>query len=513
MIKIIDNPKIIKTLLGSIILLFLFSLVYRAPHVDDAWLGEYSYWFATTGTTKSELMRGITQHEEKLVVHHKLHTLMAAPIIKKFGFSLPALKASSLVFLFLFVWVFYRYTFPKILSKNQFLLALTLLLFNAMIFDLSFVYRPDIPMMTLGFASFVFIDRFLNTGQRTPNILFAGLLAGLATTMHLNGLMYIFAGFVLLVLNRKYTYSMLFGLSTLPTLAIYFFDMTSVSDFQLWIYQYGNSTHLGNTGHRPLMAEIFLRIADEQMRYLHSPKEISFTLLLTASLVLGFRHLKKYKNLLRYTLLLIIALSLLSIHKASYYVIAILPFFILIITLSINHIFLEKKTFHLFSKNISAKTQMQLISGILIIYLITQLVYNTPIAFTKYDSKHNHNISLRYIGSSTDTLNIVAPMKFVYNEIEHYNRIQGEICYNELKKNDSSIFQAGFLARATEFDIDYIILMDNYIGHFGLDDMTEEDIRSANFDLICRDEKMVILKKHNNTSPKIQLHKGNTISP
>ncbi len=505
--KITESPwgkKVGIALLGTIILLFLFSLINRPPHVDDAWLGEYSYWFATTGTTKSELMRGITDHENKLVVHHKLHTYIAAPVIKAFGFSLPAMKATSLVFFLLFIFLFYRFSYKKILSKNEFLLALTLLLFNAMIFEHSFVYRPDIPMMCLGFVSFVFLDGFLKSDKNKLPVLLSGLLAGLATSMHLNGLIFIFAGFMLLVLNKQFKNSILFGIATVPALAIYFLDMTTIADFHLWIYQYSASPHLKNPDQQPLQWDLFYRIANEQMRYLHSPKEISFTLLLVAALVFAFRHLRKYQNLLRYTLLLALALMMISIHKTSYYLIVLMPFFVLIIILSVKYVFDEKPELSKTVGRIPLKTQKEILAFLLLAYLATQLVYIIPVAFNKYDNERNRMISEKYIGHDTDSLSIIAPMKFVYNEIEHYKRIQGEICYNELKKLDSTIYQEGFLAKADEFDIDYIILNKFFMSHFGMDKMTSEQIDQADFELIHRDEDMLILKNRHQAKPNNQ---------
>lgn len=502
--KITESPwgkKVALSLLGGIILLFLFSLIGRAPHVDDAWLGEYSYWFATTGTAKSELLRGITGHEDKLVIYHKLQAYLAAPVIKTFGFSLPALKATSLAFFVLFLFVFYLYTYKRLYSKNEFLLALALLFFNAMIFEHSFVFRPDIPMMCLGFASFVFLDRYLSSGKTILPLILAGLMAGLATTMHLNGLIYIFAGFMLLVFNKQFKNSFLFGMATLPALAIYFLDMTTMADFHLWIHQYNNSPYFENTSQDPLLKDLFFRIVNEQMRYLHSPKEISFTLLLLAALIFAFKPLKKHQSLLRYTLLLAVALMLISIHKTSYYLIALMPSFVLIITLSVKYIFDKKAGLSMANGHISIKTKKGILVFLLLMYASTQLFYIIPIALTKYDNTSNRQLSEKYIGKDTDSLSIIAPMKFVYNEIKHYKRIQSQICYNELKKLDTTIYREGFLAKADEFDIDYIILNNFFIGHFGMDKMTDKKINEADFDLIHRDKEMMILKNRHQIKP------------
>ena len=122
--------KLIYILLGSTILLFLYSLWQRIPDADDGWLGEHAYWLAKFGYVKSELMRGITEQEIRLLLHHKLFIALGALSIKLFGLNLYILKTISLLFLLIFFRLFYWFTVQKqpLLSKFEFIIASSLLL-------------------------------------------------------------------------------------------------------------------------------------------------------------------------------------------------------------------------------------------------------------------------------------------------------------------------------------------------------------------------------------------------
>lgn len=497
MSKVFNNLNILKIALGFVIVVYVISLIGRSPHVDDAWLGDHAYWLAKIGHAKSELMRGITMQEEKLVVHHKFHTYLGAGFIKLFGFSLPVLKSISLISFLLFILIFYRFTYRKLFSKKEFIFAVLILLANALIFNLSFVYRPEILVMTLGFISYVFLNR---PNDKIPAILssmFAGLFAGLAVSTHLNGLIFPVAGFALLIWNKRFKESAVFTMSMLPTIGIYFLDMTTLADYRLWHYQLNDSPSVETLNQHSIVMQFIMRIVDEQMRFLHSPKEIIFTVLFLLTFIPAFRYLKQHRNLLRYTLLLVIMLTLVSVNKSSKYIILYLPYLVMIITLSLRYIFNPDSSQLFIPKSLQKKHLPRVVSFIVFSYMAIQMVYNFDIATDKHNENDTRRITREFIGTQTDTLNIIAPMTSVFNEIEHFNRIQGEICYNELKKSDPSIYKAGFLRKAEEFDIDYIILSEFFIVHFGVDQLEEDDLLASRYEMVHKSHDMVILRNHN----------------
>ena len=487
----------VKILLGGIILIYIISLIGRPQHVDDAWMGEHAYWFAKSGYVKSELMRGITNHEEKLVVYHKLHAVMGAAVIEVFGFSLYALKSINLFFLIAFLTVYYHYFKLNNYRNGLFLVALVMLFFHSAFFEYTFVFRPDIPAMTMGFLSFMLLYKTLKQKNNWLFVTLAGMSAATAALFHLNGLIYIFAGFVMLAILGRYRWGLIFGTASAVILAFYFFDMTTPGDFALWIDQYSNSSHFGKKFDGPFILGILNRIGQEHMRYFHSPKEIAFSILLIASLIFAAGKLKKQRILIIYTLLLALALSVISIHKTSYYLILLLPWFILLISLAADHIFNGGKLVHFAGITLKKNVQVKIMSSLIVIYLAVQLVYIFPVAFDKTDNAEQLDIVSEKTGHQTDSLNIVAPMFYVFEGIERYNRIQSEICYNEFLKADTTVHGKGFLEKTTEFDIDYIILADYYITHFGFDTIPEETCTESNFELLHRCDDLVILKSRN----------------
>lgn len=493
MMEALKIPTFLKVLLGSIVLLYIFSLIGRSPHVDDAWLGEHAYWLAKTGQVKSELMRGITSHEEKLVVYHKLHTIIGATFIKMFGFRLYVLKSINLIFLILFLFLFYKYFKWKQLSAISFYFALILLFFNVAFFKHTFDYRPEIPAMTMGFISFFFLEKFFTNTREIKFLMLAGAFAGLASMMHLNGLIFIFAGALLLFTKRNFIQGILFGISSIPVMLLYFYDMNTQADFQLWITQY-YSPHFDTRSSDGFFSNFFGRIVDEHLRYFHSPKEISLTILIIVSLILSKIAFKKCRHTFHYVIFLAIGLSFLSVHKTSYYLLLLLPFFVILISVSLYNILQNHNNILLFGHSYSAKIQKNVMVTVFTIYLVVQLIYVIPFSFIKNELDGYHKIITEKITEQTDSLRIIAPMMFMFNEIEHFKGIQGEICYNELKKSDASIFGIGFLSKAAEFDIDYIILSEFFITHFGVDQLTEDDILTANYEMIYKSNTMVILK-------------------
>ncbi len=495
--KIFKDKYLLKIILGVIILVYIFSLIGRSPHVDDAWLGEHAYWLAETGQAKSELMRGITNQEDKIVVHHKFHTYLGAGIIKIFGFSLSALKSISLISFIIFLLVFYGFTYKKLFSGREFIFAVSLLLANALIFNLSFVFRPEILVMTLGFISYIFLQSPDNKHKRYLPVALAGLFAGLAVSTHLNGLIFPVAGFVLLIWNKRIKESAVFAISTLPTIGIYFLDMTTLADFNLWYHQISDSPSVEALNQSTLAMQFLMRIVDEQMRFMHSPREIVFTVLFLLTFIPAYRYMKQHRNLLRYTLLLVVALMLISVNKSSKYIILYMPYLVMIITLSIRYILNHQSSRLILPKSYGGQKLIRFISIVVFGYFAIQMVYNFDVAIEKHNENDTRMITREFIGLQTDTLNIIAPMTSVFNEIEHFNRIQGEICYNELKKSDPSIYKAGFLKKAEEFDIDYIILSEFFIVHFGVDQLEEDDLLASRYEMVHKSNDMVILRNHN----------------
>jgi hypothetical protein len=475
--------------------LFLYSLVDRPPDIDDAWLGEHAYWQAKLGFVKSELMHGITHQEDRFLLGHKLLSLQGALMIRLFGFSLVVLKSVSLAYLLLFLLLFYWHAFRKLLSPPEFWFTVLILLVNAQLFDYAFVFRPETMLMAYGFLSYVCLDKALSSPRGgTGWIALAGVASGLCVSSHLNGVIFVIAGFLLLVVNRRFLPALLFGLSAIPSAAVYFYDFTSRYNLHFWLYQLHETPAFERPQGGSSLWYYLVNLATEQQRYFHSPLEISLTLLVIIPALVTFRSLLKHRNLLRYTLFLILTLGIFSVHKTSKYLIPVLPYLALIITISFRYFadLVSNKKRRV--AGISNHLLAGVVLGVLAFYLVVNTFLDTQLAFHKYDPGANHALVEKYIHADTDTCRIIAPMTFIFNEITDFSRIQSDLCYTEMQKSDPGLSGIRFLDVARSFGTNYIILTDDFIHRLGVDSLTFQELSQHGYTRLANQKELVILE-------------------
>lgn len=456
--------------------LFIYSLWQRVPDVDDAWIGEHAYWLAEKGFVKSELMHGITSQHERHIVHHKLFTLNGWAFIKLFGFSLMTLKSVSLLWLAIFLFIFFRYSVER-LDRKVAWLGLLLLSANAFIFQYSFVFRPEIMVLTLGFISFIGVEKYLLNGNKWLVVL-AGISAGLAASAHLNGLIFIGAGSLVLLWKRKPVASVILAFSSLLGLAVYFYDFSSEYNFAYWYYQLNDSPALHKSSVMPSSVVYLLKILREHLRFFHSPKEIVMSLLMLFTIIVNFKDLKNNTIYLHYLVLLVFLLSLISVHTTSKYLLLYLPIIMLIILRSLGKILRSEIQY---PKLVTDHNRQMQIAGILLLfYFGVHIAYDVLISVNKYDTQKNEAITEKYFPENTSQLNILAPMEFIFNEIPKYNRIQSDLSIAEMQKRNE-INGSSFFSLMDSLQIDGIILSDEYKRKFGLMVMEENDLSNESF--------------------------------
>lgn len=494
--KLITKTLIIKLLLLATVLLFFYSLINRPPDVDDAWLGEHAYWQAKLGFVKSELMNGITFQNIRFLCHHKLLTLQGTLFINIFGFSLYALKFISLIYLIIFLILFYFYAFKKIFTPFEFWLSLLLFLSNTLIFKNSFVFRPEIAVMTLGFISYLFIVKVLsNSKYHYFFVMLSGLFAGLCVSTHLNGIVFPIAGVLLLLWNKKYFQSIIFGLSTIPTILIYFYDFTSKYNLDFWLYQLNNTPSHDRISDLPFGMSYLMNLLNEHMRFFHSPLEISFSVLFIIIFIIAFKHLKTHLNMMRYLFLLVFFIAVLSVHKTSTYMIIYFPYLIILATLSLKYIFTKNNLDTYISSKLYFKKIKYSVCALLLIYLIVNTFLNIQISKEKWTKEENQYLVQTYIKGNTNDYRIIAPMTFIFNEINNFKSIQSELCYSEMQKSDKTIYRKGFLHLTNIYKIDYIILSEHFIKKFKMDSISNIEIAVCNFQVLLKRKDLIILKK------------------
>ncbi len=493
--SVIFSRRVLLPLFVILTFIYLYSLWGRTPDVDDAWIGIDAYTLAKDGYAHTELMKGINQQEDLFVVHHKLLNLQGALFIKAFGFSLYTLKSVSLLYSLIFIILFYFYTrrWKKFFNKDDLLFSFVLLFSFPWFFKYSYTYRPEIMMMTYGFLGYMLLERYLELSDKGRwKLFFSGIFFGLAMAVHLNGLIFIVSAALLLVWNRKFIAVFPFGLGAFLAFLIYFYDYTGLAYFDLWRHQFFDAPYLDSVQQGPLWLKPVFNLMGEHKRYFHNPEIIVFSDFMFFTLITGFHFLyREHTNLTRFAILVAIFTGVLAAHKSRQYLLLNFPYLIILITLTIKGI-KEKKITH-FTKGSPALTA-NLIIFFFIVFITGSFLNNIKLATQKFTPEQNRRLAEKYAGGNEKNMNIVAPMTFIFNEVENFHQIQGEICYVGLQKSDSMIFGKGFLDKAYAFDRDLIMITPYYQHIFGLESYQKGD-EFKNYRVIDKNKEMIVFKR------------------
>ncbi len=196
------SKQTMKALILATLIVFLFSMWNRFIYIDDAFFSEQAYWLAKDGVVKTVSLIDFLGCDVRLFSYHKLNILVGAGLIKIFGWSVTPLRTFTLILYVLFLLVFTQYSMQLLNTKTlnqQVLIALFFLIVNPLIVLYAFTFRPEIWVMFFGFISFVKLDQSRNSNLTVKNVVLAGFMAGLAFLTHLNGLIFLVAGAVLLI--------------------------------------------------------------------------------------------------------------------------------------------------------------------------------------------------------------------------------------------------------------------------------------------------------------------------
>jgi hypothetical protein len=495
--KYITKFNYFKVLLFIVAGLYIYSLWQRDADIDDAWIGEYAYWLAEDGYVHSELMRGVNKQEVNFVVHHKLFNFHGAFFVEIFGFSLYSLKSVSLLYFIAFLLIFYYYTckWNRIFNKSDYLLVLIVFFSFPWIFKYAFLYRPEIMMMTLGFIGYILLEKSITKKKKPSGILLvSGMFFGLSAAAHLNGIILITSGGLLLLFNKKYRDVIVFGLGVLFTFSIYFYDLTDMDSFTLWKHQFFESPSLDSLQAGSPWLKPIINLLGEHMRYFHNLQIIIFSVFFFSTLFVGFNYLlKNHRLLLQFVIIMGVIMGVIAMHKSRQYLLLNFPYMVMLIVLTIKTLREGK----IQSFKIGNRKQVSgLIVVLFIIFIAVSFYYNFELAIQKFTPEQNRELTLKYGGENASELKIVAPMTFIFNEIEHLNQIQGDLCYIELQKLDSTIYGEGFLKSANDFDRDLIMVSSKYQDALGITNYKAGD-EFEYYYVLDKTEDLVVFKRKN----------------
>lgn len=420
---------------------FLYSLVGRMIHIDDAWLGEYSYWWSELGYVKSNAMRGFYNAEDKLFIYHKLFAPQGALLIKLFGFNAYVLKSLSLIYLFLCFWISLKIYRNYSSWKTGGLLLVSLMLSFHQMVSLGFIFRPEISLIFYGLLSFYFLDRSFHTTKWTT-LIFSALLAGVCAATHLNGTIYIGAGVLLLWMYKRWLHGLIYGIVGSWGVWYYLIDVRSFQELQMLAIQFRNWRDVKD-GESGLIALLF-RVLSEQKRFMHTPPEIIYTVLLLV-FVFGARKFlaKTAPRILSYSLILTLLLALVAHGKTTKYIVFAFPFFGILITLAFESLFNENK-------------KMRGAWIALGAFFVVNWGYNISYFRTRESGRERF---AKIAEATPSNANIMGPYTYVFAAIQRHQNFQSSVIYEdalrsgELDPSEKSLFE-----RLNSYGIDYVIL-------------------------------------------------------
>lgn len=435
--------------------LFLISLYKRGLHIDEAILGEQIYWLVNEGIVRSRLYAGIgTGLEDKLFVYHKFFIWLGTGLVYIFGLSLTLLRSLSLISAILLGYLLYRYygryqRLSRTEVRQTFFLSLLFLLSNSHFFAFSFIFRPEVMQSCLGFGSFYLLAQYFKNNKQN-HLLFASHLAGLAALTHLNGLIFIGAGVLLLLTKKELKGAVLFSAVATSITALYLVDMLAPGELEQFFIQFGGAPAYREGDLHPLNR--LLQILEEHKRYFNAPMEGSFSILLILIVGVRFQYLwKRHSLLMRYTLFAGLSMAIINQGQTSKYALLLLPFAVVLMADGFRSI--------LASRQKPAITFTFLFS----FYFVIQLYPVYSLFSKRIDIVSRNEAISRHIPEGS---RVYAPASFFYNQIENYHLLSLQTYATLVHRFDRlDINRKDFFEHTRAMGSDYVLLDLFYVDH------------------------------------------------
>lgn len=422
-----------------LVLVGLFiTFIHRAEYYDEAWFAEQSYWLIHTGQVKSELFRTYNGWDKGIYVFHKLFIYAGALIMSVTGVSVATNKLVSILFGLLggyLVWLYGRSA-----SREQQWLSVLLYAGCGTLIRFISVNRPETMCMAIGFASYLAIDP--PNGWRSKPM-WAGILAGLSALTHLNGIIYLIAGVILLWLRSGWRPMLVFSVAGALTLSLYGLDALLDGQSGTLIDQFRNDPATQeNFG---LIAKLTV-MADYHQIFFHSQNEAALSILVLLCAVLFWKQIGRKESLLVYTLLLIGSFWVLTKSSTDIYFLLFLPWLSLLAARWLITCLPHQPVW-----------QKRLMQILLVGYLVVSaiqfrevIVENRTVPDTE---RHNALLAAHMPHKHT---RVIAPLEFFFGQMETY-QIWGLTYYLFLAKKRKSFTLNDFFQLAEQEQVEYII--------------------------------------------------------
>jgi hypothetical protein len=449
-------------LLGILILegfLLSVSITGTPCHIDEAWMGEQSYREALDGMPRQELLPGMYRFEERMLIRHKLFIFLGSLTTRLSGFSLYHLRMMSVAAGIALLCLLFLY----LKRENErhyllFLLTAVILMLCPFFFRYAKLYRPECLLAACGFLSFILLRRAIDT-RSISTAAFSGAAAGLAVLTHLNGIIFIASGAVLLLILRRGKLFLSFSVFSLCVASLYLYDV--IGNYDLFRLQFFNDFVVENS-YSGVFAPI-IKLFHEHMRYFRIPEIIGISALFVVSLPAVLRRGAGSDRILyAYTGLLIVFLGLVNKSLTAKYAVPLFPFFALTAASAIY--FTIKGETGL----ASSKIYRSLLAIFLCLYVSYGLYYSVTTAFLNRVNTPGENAEIAvHMQPGTKVL---APGRFIYNEIKRFTIIDLFVPrYLATVRNKGEFNLTSLCEYAMNHSIDYIVVDDEYRKMGGID--------------------------------------------
>ncbi len=259
--------------IGSLAVLAVFWVfLNREIHNDEAWIGQHVWSLAQHGIVESELFRDCPPLDKEIVVYHKLLVWSGLAVTGLSGWGLFQLRSISfLAGLLTLILVFWHLRNGQ--GQGLGWRVIAILIFTPVFWLQMVEFRPEALLLLLGFSSYLIIKSGLH-GRNHLLFAIAGLVGGMAGLAHAFGFVFVIAGFVALMAERRWS----------PAVTVLVCGLIGFSP-----YLSGYFTHrelfIEQTIHNPLTTTSFnfnwwqplVNLLTEHKRLLRKPEVIGLT--------------------------------------------------------------------------------------------------------------------------------------------------------------------------------------------------------------------------------------------
>lgn len=235
--------------------------------------------------------------------------------------------------------------------------------------------------------------------------LFSGVAAGITALFHLNGVTFVATGALVLLLNKKIKYLMLFMFGCFLGFIAYFFEILNTENFQTFLHQFNNDPALG--GEEYGIISLVQRIILEPKRYLHHTYEATYFIIFVFIVYANWSSIKNNKRIydaLKYFIILSFFVAVITPGGKTVYLLYTLPYILLIIS-------------YYFIETIFQPGKKIALYAFVTLFIITNIGHGYIIFERRNSDMMSTHAGIMKKYNITKNDRILAPRTFIFNEM------------------------------------------------------------------------------------------------